>query len=60
MKRFVIGFLLGVGLMYYYLHHADEVKTLSARWFTRNAAKYRGDPHHEAAREALGDHQQRP
>ncbi len=60
MKRFVIGFLIGVGLMYYYLHHADDVKTLSAKWFTGNAAKYRGDRHHDAAREALGGNEQRP
>jgi hypothetical protein len=60
MKRFIIGFLIGVGLMYYYLHRADEMKSLSAQWFTRNAGKYRGDAHHEAAREALGDNVQRP
>ena len=55
MKRFVIGFLIGVALMYYYLHQGDAVQTQIGRWFHGSASKYRGDSEHSAAREALGE-----
>jgi hypothetical protein len=59
MKRFVIGFLVGIGLMYLYLHHGDAVQTEVRRWFQGSASKYRGDAEHEAAREALGEGEHR-
>jgi|APFre7841882630_1041343.scaffolds.fasta_scaffold507538_2 hypothetical protein len=54
MKRFVIGFLVGIGLMYVYLYKGDTVQTEVSRWLYGAASKYRGDTEHQAAREALG------
>jgi hypothetical protein len=59
MKRFVIGFLVGVGLMYFYLYHGDAVQTGVSRWFRSSASKYRGDAEHNAAQEALGESEHR-
>ena len=59
MKRFVIGFLVGVGLMYYYLHQGEAVEGGVNRWFQGSAKHYRGDAEHRAAQEALGEGEQR-
>lgn len=55
MKRFVIGFLVGIGLMYLYLNKSDTVQTEVSRWFYGAASKYRGGTEDQAAREALGE-----
>jgi len=55
MKRFVIGFVIGVGVMYYYLHYGDRFRSDATGWFQGSASNYRGDAHHKAAREALGE-----
>ena len=55
MKRFAIGFVIGVGLMYYYLHNGDRLQADVSGWFQGSASRYRGDAHHDAAREALGE-----
>ena len=55
MKRFVIGFLVGVGLMYCYLHNGEAVQTDISQWFKRSASNYSEDSQHKAAREALGE-----
>jgi hypothetical protein len=60
MKRFVIGFAVGVGLMYYYLHYGEGVEADTREWFQDAATKYRDDRQHEAAREVLGESQRRP
>ena len=60
MKRFLIGFLVGIGLMYSYLHYGDIWGTEARHWFERSASKYRGDKHHDAASEALGEGGRRP
>ena len=59
MKRFVIGFLVGVGLMYYYLYRGEAIQTEVERWFRGSASKYRGDSEHRAAGEALGESEHR-
>lgn len=59
MKRFVIGFILGVGAMYWYLHNADIVATQGRHWFERSASEYRDDKQHKAAREVLGEGERR-
>ncbi|HVO27530.1 MAG TPA: hypothetical protein VMW56_28285 [Candidatus Margulisiibacteriota bacterium] len=59
MKRFVIGFVIGVGLMYYYLHYGERVEAGAFSWFQGSASNYRGDAHHQAAREALGETENR-
>jgi hypothetical protein len=58
MKRFVIGFLVGVGLMYYYLHQGEAVQTGVSRWFQTSASNYRDDAQQKAAQEALGEGEQ--
>lgn len=59
MKRFVIGFLVGMGLMYMYLHQGDSAQTAVRRWFEGSASKYRDDKAHGAARDALGEGERR-
>jgi hypothetical protein len=59
MKRFVVGFLIGVGLMYFYLHQGDAVQTGVNRWFQSSATHYRADAEHKAAREALREDEHR-
>jgi len=60
MKRFLIGFAAGVGLMYYYLHYAEIMESRGQRWIEGAAANYRDDKQHEAARDALGESERRP
>lgn len=60
MKRFLIGFAAGVGLMYYYLHYAEIMESRGRGWFEGAAANYRDDKQHEAARNVLGDNERRP
>jgi len=59
MKRFVIGFVIGVGLMYGYLHYRETVHSVARRWFETSASHYRDDRQHKAAREALGESESR-
>ena len=55
MKRFVIGFVVGVGLMYYYLHYNEVMRNDASSWFKGAASKYRDDKQHKAARDVLGE-----
>jgi hypothetical protein len=55
MKRFVIGFIIGIGLMYWYLHYGEATRADTWSWFERSASRYRDDKQHKAAREALGE-----
>ena len=59
MKRFVIGFAVGVGLMYYYLNYGDIMRADANSWFKGSASNYRDDKQHQAAREALGESEHR-
>ncbi len=59
MKRLVIGFVIGVSLMYYYLHYGEYVKSDTRGWFQGAASKYRDDKQHKAAREVLGESEHR-
>lgn len=59
MKRFLIGFVIGVGVMYWYLHNADLVERETRRWFEKSASQYRDDKQHKAASEVLGEGGQR-
>jgi hypothetical protein len=60
MKRFLIGFLVGLGLMHWYLQYGDTVKSETRRWFESSGTNYRGDKTHDAAREVLGEPKRRP
>lgn len=55
MKRFVIGFVVGIGLMYYYLHYGHTLELDARKWFEGAASNYRNDKEHRAANEALGE-----
>jgi hypothetical protein len=52
-KRFMIGFVLGIGAMYYYLHYGEQIASDSTRWAESSASKYRGDTRKKAADEVL-------
>ncbi|GIW45715.1 MAG: hypothetical protein KatS3mg077_2997 [Candidatus Binatia bacterium] len=54
-KRFVLGFAVGVGVMYWVLHHGESTWGEAWSWLNKNASTYRGDAAHERAREILGD-----
>lgn len=54
LKRFLIGFVVGVGGMYYYIHHSDEALTDASQWMERSASHYRGDRDHELVNQATG------
>ncbi len=55
MKRFVIGFVIGVGLMYWYLTHGETLLSMAEGWFRGAAANYRDDKQHKAAQDVLGE-----
>ncbi len=42
-KRFMMGYLLGLVIMYYYLHHAEQDAQSAVRKMDKTAADYRGD-----------------
>jgi hypothetical protein len=55
MKRFVIGFAVGLGLMYWYLESADRLWSEGESWMQKSASGYRHDGVHDAARGVLGE-----
>jgi hypothetical protein len=58
LKRFILGFAVGMGLMYYYLHHGEEVAQDAKQWGSKAASEYRGDKQRKLADEVLNS--QRP
>jgi len=54
LKRFMIGFVLGVGAMYWYIHHAESTLNGANLWMQRSASQYRDDKIHEAVDEQTG------
>jgi hypothetical protein len=59
MKRFTIGFIVGVALMYWYLNNGEAVEQFTRGWFAGAASKYRDDKAHSLAHDALGESEQR-
>ena len=57
-KKFLIGFIAGLGLMYYYLYYVDETVEDASEWGTKAASSYRGDKHKGLADEVLKKHRQ--
>lgn len=47
-KRFMIGLVLGIGLMYWYIHNGEDLLASMDSWMSGSAAKYRGDSTHRA------------
>ena len=54
LKRFTIGFVVGIGLMYWYIHYSEETIAGAQRWMDRSASEYRGDRVHQALDEENG------
>jgi hypothetical protein len=52
-KRFFIGFVLGMGVMHWYLHSSAPVMTQVSDWFNRSGSNYSGKKTHDAARDLL-------
>jgi hypothetical protein len=54
LKRFMIGFVLGIGTMYWYLHYYENTFADANQWMERSASQYRGDRHHQIVDQATG------
>lgn len=50
-KRFMIGFVLGLGIMYWYLNNSEESWSDIIGWGDKAASGYRGDKDKAAADE---------
>lgn len=57
LKRFLIGFVLGIVVMYWFIHSSGDVMSDASGWMERSASRYRGDRQHQAVDEQTG---QRP
>ena len=53
-KRFMIGFVIGIGAMYWYIHQSDQMVTDADQWMQRSASQYRGDRDHQLVDQATG------
>jgi len=47
-KRFVMGFIVGIAAMYWYIHSGEGLIADMYSWINGSAAKYRGDSKHQA------------
>ena len=54
LKRFMIGFVIGVGSMYWYIHHAEGTFADANHWMERSASHYRNDKMHDAVDQQTG------
>jgi len=54
LKRFLIGFVLGIGAMYWYIHHAENTFADANQWMQRSASNYRDDKIHDAVDQQTG------
>ncbi len=54
LKRFMIGFVLGIGAMYWYIHNADSTVASADQWMKNSAAAYRDDQVHRAVDRETG------
>jgi hypothetical protein len=53
-KRFAIGFAVGVGLMYWYVHHGGEFFAGAASWTKKSASQYSDDTARKAVDAEFG------
>jgi hypothetical protein len=58
-KRFMIGFVVGIGAMYWYIHNAETVMDNAGSWMERSASAYRDDKTHELVEQQAGPHPSR-
>jgi hypothetical protein len=54
LKRFMIGFVVGIGAMYWYIHHAADTMADADQWMRRSASAYRDDRVHKAVEQETG------
>lgn len=54
LKRFMIGFVLGIGAMYWYIHNADNTMSDASQWMQRSASHYRDDKMHDTVGDVTG------
>ncbi|MDX2171375.1 MAG: hypothetical protein SF182_30200 [Deltaproteobacteria bacterium] len=50
----MIGFVVGIGAMYWYIHNSEQVVTNADEWMQRSASQYRGDRDHQLVDQATG------
>jgi len=53
-KRFMIGFVVGIGAMYWYIHNSSAAVSDADQWMQRSASAYRGDRDHELVEQSTG------
>ena len=53
-KRFLIGFVIGIGAMYWWIHHSEETFAGAEDWMQNSASQYRGDRDHVAVERETG------
>lgn len=54
LKRFLIGFVLGIGAMYWYIHSSEDLLARTTKWFQHSASGYRDDEVHRAINREMG------
>jgi hypothetical protein len=54
LKRFMIGCVLGIGAMYWYIHYAESTMADADKWMQRSASAYRDDRIHDAVDQQTG------
>ena len=54
LKRFMIGFVVGIGAMYWYIHNAADTMADADQWMKRSASAYRDDRVHQAVEQETG------
>jgi hypothetical protein len=53
-KRFMIGFILGIGAMYWWIHSSEQTFAGAQNWMEKSASNYRGDREHMAVERETG------
>ena len=53
-KRFVIGFVVGICAMYWYIHKGETFMNNAGSWMERSASAYRDDKAHELVEQQAG------
>lgn len=54
LKRFIVGFVVGIGAMYWYINYSENALAGADQWMERSASQYRGDRDHQVADQVTG------
>ena len=52
----MIGFAVGIGAMYWYIHNSEAVMNDAGNWMERSASAYRDDKAHDLVEQQAGSH----